>query len=636
MAMFLMRSGVLTYRISGALVGDAVLVPLLISVVFYLESRGFLADGRILNSAPDESSARGKAAFDATAGSVDVPEEIAHLAEAAARRDEERKEAAAERKAPPFQFLPAPGMRLLVATAVLAAVVLVWVKVPTVGGEIKIQVTPQKAEEAAVKYLYGRGVKVETYRRVTQISDGIPGAATDYLLERYAPALVGGIYQTDVPVVFYHTRFFIPGQKEEYDVWVHLDGKPERYAHTLDEKAPGARLDKPTAQTKAEQYLRKRQVSLENFQIMQHDLEQRDARNDHLLTWEDKLPTLTDNARHRLGVGVKGDEVTGPRHWIKIPEAWEREHTRQTIWLILPSILLIGAGLLGVVLAARAVARVSPRWRFHLSLGGIGAALFLVQQMNGARSWALNYETSISWSNYTTQQSLILLMLTVGVFVGMAALSLVAEVLLAERFDGVAFWAPRGPNRARALAEGLIAGISAALILNATRTITAVILDRIPSVVRSAPSGIPGVPVAESAAMAIFLGGVGGAIWSALGLAAGAAVLLRVLRKPAVAAAGLFVVVTIIAAAPSLSAVHFLKLWLSVAIYLLIMVALIVMLRFNLVSYLVLYVTLAGASTVVNAWSHPGLHAAAVQAATAFVLLAAGLVIWCRIELDRA
>ena len=51
--MFLLRSEHLTYRMAGAVVADAVLLPLVMAGVFYLQSRGFLRDERILNGAPE-------------------------------------------------------------------------------------------------------------------------------------------------------------------------------------------------------------------------------------------------------------------------------------------------------------------------------------------------------------------------------------------------------------------------------------------------------------------------------------------------------------------------------------------------------------------------------------------------------
>jgi len=63
--------------------------------------------------------------------------------------------------------------------------------------------------------------------------------------------------------------------------------------------------------------------------------------------------------------------------------------------------------------------------------------------------------------------------------------------------------------------------------------------------------------------------------------------------------------------------------------------ALMLLLRFNVVSYFVLWLASSAIPTIGSAWSHPGLHAYAVQAAVLSALLVIGLLIWCQRELSR-
>jgi len=72
--------------------------------------------------------------------------------------------------------------------------------------------------------------------------------------------------------------------------------------------------------------------------------------------WETKTSLVAD-AKHRFTVAVKGDEVLGPRHWVKIPEEWERQHTRATALTILPVVLIVACRSPLWILRARAVAR---------------------------------------------------------------------------------------------------------------------------------------------------------------------------------------------------------------------------------------------------------------------------------------
>jgi len=183
--------------------------------------------------------------------------------------------------------------------------------------------------------------------------------------------------------------------------------------------------------------------------------------------------------------------------------------------------------------------------------------------------------------------------------------------------------------------EGLIAGVAAALILGGARLLTSVAVDKIPSVARGAASGIPSFPVAEAPGLAMFTGSLMGGLTGALVLAAAAAVFFRLLRSPLAAALGLAVVSTMAAAAPALSATHFLKLWIATAVVLVVLFALMLLLRFNLFSYIALWLASSAIPSIASAWSHPGLHAFAVQAAILSGLLLLGSLIWIRYELAR-
>src|SRR5258708_39030192 len=115
MGMFLLRSDNLSFRIAGALVGDAVLIPLLISVVFYIESRGFVSDKRILNSAGNtpEPAPTAKRVDDAITEELAATARVLPLAVATAA-------AAPEASSLPFTFIPPSTIPLLVAGGIPA------------------------------------------------------------------------------------------------------------------------------------------------------------------------------------------------------------------------------------------------------------------------------------------------------------------------------------------------------------------------------------------------------------------------------------------------------------------------------------------------------------------------------------
>ncbi len=613
--LFLLRSENLTFRIAGAVVGDAVLLPLVISGVFFLESRGFLADKSLLNAA--EAPPKPAAAEEiTTVDRIAVP--------------------------PPrtFEFVPPARMRVLALAGLAALVALALVKPHSVGEKITLQVRAGQAEAAAVQHLRQKGVAVERYVRVTSLDNAISGdSSAEYLREYGDTAAVARIYAGQAPSVFWRTRFFRPLEKEEYLVWIAPDGgsrgegrqpgccRVARYQHLRDEKAPGARLEKPEAQARAEAFLAQQGVDISGYRLMEHNLEVREARHDHTLVWESQAKLLGE-ATHRITVGVIGDEVTGPRHWVKIPEEWQRQHTRLSVLNLLPTVMFLGLGLWAIVLFVRAVARTAVHWRLHLMLGGAGALFQFVRSVNAVPGWKVNYSTSVPWSSFAAQQAAVsILLLSIGTFVGLAALAALAETLLSDRFGSLALWPRGGLDRGRALLEALVAGTAAALVSLAVGTVARLALERIPSPVRGLSSGLPGYPVSSWPGLAMFLDTLTGSLWMTMLIVACAALLLRMSRNKAAPTVALVILAAVLGGASALNGAQFAKQFIALLVSVGVMAALVLVLRFSLGSYLVMGLVGGGLDRIAALWRHPALRPFAVQAAVGLALVLA-LIVW--------
>src|SRR5205085_2778258 len=122
-------------------------------------------------------------------------------------------------------------------------------------------------------------------------------------------------------------------------------------------------------------------VNLSNYKMIDHKLEKRLKRDDHEIIWESN-DKLAGEATHRMTVDVIGDEVNGPRHWVKIPEDWERQRQQRGIRAIAVLALGIAAGLLAVILAALAISKIAVYWRLHMTLGVIAAVIRVLASVN--------------------------------------------------------------------------------------------------------------------------------------------------------------------------------------------------------------------------------------------------------------
>jgi len=618
MGMFLLRSDIVGFKIAGALVGDAVLIPLLISLVLYVEARGFVSDRSILNGAGLEPALVKKA------------DETADLAEAAAQQK-------AAPRALPFTFIPTGAMRFLVGAGVVLLIALAVVERRHEDRRIAIEVTPVRAEASATEYLRQKGVPVEQYRRVTTLQDAIPGLANDYLVEKTSKDRAAAVYHDQIHLVHWRTRFFRELQKEEFTVLTNVDGKVERYVHTLAEDAPGARLDHNKAFEVATAALVAAGVNPGDYQLLDHKTEVRKNRDDHEIIWESKQK-LAGDATHRITIEVIGDEVNGPRHWIKIPEDWERKHQEQGLRVVLTLVFFSAAGLAAIIFAALAIPKIAVYWRLHMTLGAIVALLRVVAIVNDVPQWSENYSTAIAWSNSLTQDVLGGVMQVMLAFLGVAALGVIAEVLLRDRFGEVSFWPASGPDRARALLEGLIAGLAGIFVMGGVGRLASLVADKIPAGVRGAESNVAAYSLALSPGLAIFLSALMATVWGTLLCGAVLGTLLRISKRPAwlnVSLTPFAVALTVLIMAivgsqePAQFAQHLLTVGATAAaLYWLVSV-----LRFNVFSYAVM-VFAGGSAGVVAMWPNAGLHAYAAQAAVGLAAAIVAYIVWIKRELS--
>jgi hypothetical protein len=534
----------------------------------------------------------------------------------------------------PFAFITRARLVGLAVAGALGLVAVLWIRAPHPGDEIEIRLRPAEAAATATEYLRRLGADPDTFRSVTFFRDDISGASADYLRERMSVADMARVYAEQIPSAAWRTRFFKPLRKEEYVVLVSPEGGVQRHIHQLDEKAPGEELDESRALARAQTFLSAHpgppRVDLNAFRFLEHEVEARDARTDHTLVWE-RLRPIVGEATHRVTVGVQGDEVTGPRHWIKVPEEWERIHTRPTIFTVIPVLLFTGIALGGVFLFARGLSQVAVHWRLHVTLGLAAAVLQLAQLVNSIPNWGVGYTTSVPWSTSAAIGAAGIGIATLFTFIGVAGLAAVAETLLVQRFGPLTVWPERG-QRGRAILEGLAAGATAAFLLMGTRALVSAALEVVPSPFRGVSSGLPDHPVTFLPGLRMFLGPLTMGIWVTVMIAGLAGVLLRVCRTPMTVGLALALCAAAFAAGGALSIVHFAKIWVTVLASLAVMAALLPILRFNLAAWLSLNVVLAAVGRIAAVWRHDALRPHALEAAIGLAALLVIVVVWAARE----
>ena len=135
---------------------------------------------------------------------------------------------------------------------------------------------------------------------------------------------------------YWTVRFFRDSQNEEYLVVLLHDGPLHSVHHTLAEEAPGANLTKETAQQRAESYLSadKDRWTFRNG-TWSIPIRTSCPRTDHVFTWEQKAAVASlggdEGAHVRVEVRVQGEEASGYRVYIHLPEDWLRKQNQNTL-----------------------------------------------------------------------------------------------------------------------------------------------------------------------------------------------------------------------------------------------------------------------------------------------------------------
>ncbi len=297
---FLLRSENLYFRMSGAIVAFAAVLPLAFAGVSYLVRRRFEADEWLWNQADPL-----------------VPKEMA-------------APAAPARVTRIYQALDTRRLGTAVLLGILGVVLALTVEPRAIGSFVRFATTPRQAIERGDEILRQRNVDPSGFRRVATSVSTFDAYATEYLRRQVGIEGANRLYEEKVPAAFWRVRYYRDSQKEEYQVILRLDGTVHSVHHLLEEKAPGANLSKEEAQARAASYLRdKKKMDLAQWKLVEATSDKRPARTDHTFIYE--ALEATGEAHVRTEVKVLGDEVSGYRVFVKIPEEWERKQKETSI-----------------------------------------------------------------------------------------------------------------------------------------------------------------------------------------------------------------------------------------------------------------------------------------------------------------
>ncbi len=275
---------------------------------------------------------------------------------------------------------------------------------------VSLQVTRAEAVEIASGFLGEQGADLDGFKdSVVFFGDDV---ALNFLQRHVGLEEASRMAAEDVPVWTWRLRWFRPQEREEWNVWVDIDGEITGYSHDIEEAASGADLSTQEALELAEEFLATRSYDLGGWERVGESSQKRDNRTDHLFTWDRRGSEIewrpddpeAGQGSVRLLIRIQGDEVGSFNRFLRVPEEFERN---QAETLSVGSVLAIGAfgitALLSLVAVGMVIARARKtdlEWKPAISMGVLVGALMLLFNALNWPTIKASYLTEISWAAY--------------------------------------------------------------------------------------------------------------------------------------------------------------------------------------------------------------------------------------------
>ncbi|HPC36012.1 MAG TPA: type II CAAX endopeptidase family protein [Candidatus Marinimicrobia bacterium] len=394
-AVFLVKTGQPYLIVTAILAAGVIVLPILYNIFCYRRNRSFADSSGLLNS---------EMAF-TTKPKTATSDEIPKFSEIVEYRS----------------YSP----HKILTGLILSAIFLVILLIPDhqVGDFYRYPISKNEIKHAAQEFLAEKEIDSGNFRIAMGLNNNYDPLMGQYVIQHSSLNQLDSIMTQYLPdLIAWQVRFFQPGQREEYRVYIDpMKNTVVAFSHILDETASGARLSKASAQRKTEEFLSLKKYDLSNFSLIESNADVLPNRTDYHFIWESRgeHPASVADARLRLIVTIKGDEIAAFATDYKIPEDWLLAQTRRTT---LQSIMTGVQIALIILILYRMIKfllkrpkKVFSGWRttirFALCLAGLA---IIVSGLNHSAA-LLNYDTSWTLTNWTFLWILSIFLKAVGI-----------------------------------------------------------------------------------------------------------------------------------------------------------------------------------------------------------------------------
>ena len=379
-AMLLLRSHNMYFRVSGAISAGIIVLPVLLAIVAYWRRGGFEPEAGLLNA--DESTEP-----------EPPPSEIIPIAPVR------------EPGEPVAGYRPlSPAVRLAAVGLLVLGVALLAVKTARFGDSPDYKIPDERAHAASDTYARSIGFDPAAFRYVTFPAahwEGEDPLAAKYFLEHEPLADASRMFEQYRPIQHWVTRYFKSLETEEMSVSVHPEtAKVMGFIHKFPDARAGADLAPDTAKAVAEKFAVSNGWQLGGMQLKENSSDKKKARRDYTFEWEAPPgdPRNVEEAHFRVHIELAGDQVSQLRSYWKIPEAFERERSRQnaiTIGVIVLRIAGISAiVILAILLLVGHIRHGDVPWRTASVIAAPAALLLGLATLLSQRLILENYPTA--------------------------------------------------------------------------------------------------------------------------------------------------------------------------------------------------------------------------------------------------
>ncbi|HEY9868199.1 MAG TPA: hypothetical protein V6D08_03245 [Candidatus Obscuribacterales bacterium] len=233
--------------------------------------------------------------------------------------------------ATPYQYKPLSGglRKALIVMTVAACLLEFGYFFPVVAQRATLTVSRDDALAIARRYLLER--KISPYGRfeAAELNQGLDSLALQYIFEKEKFARAAELAVKASYPLMWQVRFFRPLDPEEYTVWLTSRGEPISLTVSLAEDAPGAKLTRDQALSKADAFLAAEHREMLPLKFEDASSTIRKNRTDWVFTYGSRQYTVAE-ADFKVEVTVIGDMVGGYRCYWQLPDHWIWEKSRRT------------------------------------------------------------------------------------------------------------------------------------------------------------------------------------------------------------------------------------------------------------------------------------------------------------------